>query len=295
MEVYEKKSNKKKTKVKWLVLLGIVLFVIGIIVTIFGILMGGSWSNIGYSGETKNIEETYQGVEKIIIESDFGTVRIQEGETFSIKGMNVSKNGFSSKVKNGEWIIEDKNKSIFSLLGIQIGLGYMGFNDHIGDTELVITVPENFKAEDLDIKIGGGELFASNLRTDDFQLKIGAGQGTISGLIVSGESEIKVGAGQITMEEVQLKDTELDCGAGEIEVKGDIQGDCEAKCGVGEIGLVLSGRKEDYNYDVKCGIGEIDIDGEEFSNEDKKAEDNNGTNYDFRLKCGVGRIYVDFY
>lgn len=295
MNAYKKETKKKKGRIKWLIGIGISFFVIGIIVIIIGIIMGGKWDSLIYRGESVNMEEEFvSGVEKIKIRSDFGTVRVEKGDKFSIKGNNVQKNGFYSRVENGEWVIKDKAEGIFSLFGLQVGPGYIQLGGYDGSTELIVTVPGDFIAEDLSIKIGGGKCYLSDLTVEDFDLDIGAGEGEIFNLVVSESSDIKVGAGKIRMEKMQLKEAEFDCGVGSIQADGSIQGDADVKCGVGKINLNLNGKKENYNYDVKCGIGEVDVDGDKFSNENSELKDSEYSNYKFNLKCGIGKIQLKF-
>lgn len=288
METYEKKIKKKPFRAKWLVILAVFLLITGICILFVGIILGGSWSSVFYRGETKNMEEIYQGVEKINIKSDFGLIRINEGETFSIVGENVSQNGFQSTVENGEWVIKDEDKNLFSLWGIHWNFGVPD------ESILTITVPKGFVADEIKIKIGAGELYLNDIVTNNLDLNIGAGQGIVSNIKVEKEADVKVGAGQIIMENAHLKESNLDCGAGKLEISGSITGDSQVKCGIGEIAMLLNGRKEDYEYKVKCGIGEVRIDGTSYSNEKTKGEFSELDKSKFDLNCGIGKISLNF-
>lgn len=122
------------------------------------------------------------------------------------------------------------------------------------------------------------------------------------------EFTVAVGAGEAKIDDFTAVEADLDCGAGTITAEGTILGEGDISCGIGEISLLLSGREEDYSYDVECGIGAVTVGGRELggigidhsdhsehSDHSSHSEEHGYSgSRELSIECGIGSVDIDF-
>lgn len=281
-------TRSKKNTLK----LASTFFVIGILLVIVGIGFGANMENTYRTEGLSDIDVTYnEEIESMKLYVDFGTVSLQEGEKFSVQGTNVPEKTFCSSIEDKVWKIEEKEESWFRHFGIsftpfQIGGTRKNYNN------IVVTVPKNFEAEELELYLRAGEIIIDKALSKKFTLRVGAGKATVKQLIASEDCDLKVGAGEIEVKDMQVQSIGLDCGAGRIALAGSLFGNGNANCGVGEIEMSLNGNESNFSYAVKCGLGEVKINNKKYGGSTKINQTNQGTGKMLDLKCGVGSIVV---
>lgn len=236
--------------------ISLIIFTIGIIVTIIALSMGGQFMNISRN-KTTNMQETYTGVESLNIKLDASDVEIKVGNEFKIEANNVSEKSFKSYIQNGKWNIEEKITAKF-------------LNFYNNDSKIIIYVPESFDGKELKIDLGAGRLIADKL--------------------MATTTNINVGAGDLKIYDLKTDKIDINCGVGNIEISGIVNDKGYVKCGIGNVMLDLIGNEKDYNYDLSLGIGEVTLNGNDFSGIGNKFIDNNSENKDFKVECGIGKV-----
>ncbi len=239
--------------------MSLIIFTIGIIVTIIALSMGGKFMNLSRNDAT-NIQQTYTGVESLNIELDASDVEIKVGNEFKIEANNVSKNSFNSYVQNGKWNVEEKVTSKF-------------FNFYNNNSKIIIYVPDSFKVKELKIGLGAGRLIADKL--------------------IATTTNLNVGAGDLKIYNLNTDEIEIKCGVGNVEIGGVVSNKALIKCGIGNIALDLKGDEKDYNYDLSLGIGEVTLNGNDFAGIGNKFIDNTSENKDFKVECGIGKVSIN--
>lgn len=131
----------------------------------------------------------------------------------------------------------------------------------------------------------------SRLSTADFSF--GACNIDISGLTME-EMNLKLGAADCEMEEMDIAVLHAEVGAGELEYAGTISEKAEIECGVGEVDLHLDGRETDFNYDLSVGIGEIEIEENSYGGLAVDKVLDYHANKNMTIECGAGSVSVDF-
>ena len=186
-------------------------------------------------------------------------------------------------------------------LGIMVQNGE--FNFSIGESENATN--EIKTCRDLDVEFGAGTLKISyadvnqievkndgikNLKTytegDTVYIKDGRGIGINSG---TGTVEILIPQGH------QFDEVDLDIGAGQVTVMNLDARELNAEVGAGELYVQLVGADTDYNYQTECGVGEIEIGATSVGGMGNTQKHNNpGATRFLDLECGVGHIKIDF-
>lgn len=241
---------------------------------------------------TFSMEDTVRDVKALDIRMDFGEVFITPGDEFSIEAKNLyGKDNLKSHVSDGVWVISHKTSESFSLFGfdIPISIGIRNFKT----PSIQITIPEGFMAEDINISIDTGRLKAENLHADRSHFTVDAGSLEIDGLVVDKESRYFVGAGQIHLKQVDIKNIKVECDLGAVNMEGIVVGDNEILCNVGTITLDIDDDMNLYSFDIDSDLGSVIINNKRyryFSN----INDNIKYKGSFRLNVDVGNITMDF-
>ena len=247
--------------------------------------------------DTFSMSESYQDVKSLDVEINYGNVEIVRGDEFSIFAENLVDDGIESYVTEGTWVIREDNVDSINIFGLKVPVWNIIHIDGWGDDfdpKIIITVPENFVAENVSFKIAAGsaKIEEINALTGDF--KVETGELKIEELTISDKSSYSVGAGNMILKNMTAKDIIVDCGLGNVEISGSISGDNDISCGVGRVDINLNGDDDDYTYDVSSGIGNVVIDGDKYNSISNKIIKNESTENKITLDCGVGNIRVEF-
>lgn len=238
----------------------LILFIIGIIITIVAVSLGGKVINIESSYNGKNISESYEGVKSLDIDLNFSEAEIKEGTEFKIEANNVSESKFESYVENGKWYIKDRTISrMFNIINYR--------------PKVTIYIPEGFKSSNIKVNIGAGQIIADKLITDNIDITVGAGEFKISDIITD--------------------EANIDCGVGNVEINGKINIKGNIKCGIGNVSLNLIGSEKDYDYDLSLGIGEVSINNTKIEGSGNRVINNNSNKKSFKIDCGIGNVSLD--
>ncbi|HHV09109.1 MAG TPA: DUF4097 family beta strand repeat protein [Clostridiales bacterium] len=270
--------------------IGIALMALG-----FGIAVLGIAFVVGSRSETlaeASLQETYQAVESIDLQVGYGKVIIKHGEEFSINATHLVENSLESYVENGTWYIKEDPYVSRGILGLDISLGNIRRWNRMYNPEIIITVPEGFKAEAFDINVGAGDVRIDSIDAVQGKLSVDAGRLTADRIRMDKESEYRVGAGEMVLKDVELNGITLKCDVGHVKVEGILLGENDISCDVGRIELDLEGDVKDYSYDISSDIGNVTINGKSYHNEKKSIENEAGNS--LLLDCSIGNITVDF-
>lgn len=157
---------------------------------------------------------------------------------------------------------------------------------------VTIYIPQDFNPERLDISVGAGQVTLCDMQADYVDFEIGAGELDAQHLEALTEASFEVGAGKLGIQSFIGKDVSLECGVGEIVINGELTGDSEVECGMGHISIGLSLPESDYDYYLSCGLGNININGDNYSfTSDTNVYGNDAVN-NMNIDCGVGSVEI---
>jgi hypothetical protein len=243
------------------------------------------------SQSTLNSSDNRNNIKSIFLDISYGTVTIKEGEYFDIKTADGANNIIHENVSNGVWEISDAN----DLSGNESNVSIFGFNITEGGnpfqtTDIELTIPEDFKFENLDIALGAGTIKADNLIAENADINVGAGSLRIKSLTAESKSLYSIDTGELVIDDLTASNANINCGVGKLKASGIINGDSYVTCGIGNVELDIDGEEEDFNYKVDCGIGTVIINNNKYSGVNARTRKNNDSDDSFTLDCGIGKI-----
>jgi DUF4097 and DUF4098 domain-containing protein YvlB len=250
----------------------------GILAGIFAI--SGNFSGFG-SGKVINESRSFDNIKSLSVDPGIGTLEIMTGDSDKVElvAKNVSEN-FKVEGNNGK--LKIRSKANFNHFFVDAGYNR--------EAKITIYIPAGFKAEDVEINGGAGNIKVDTLSSE--RLDINAGAGNIDGNNITADKvDLNGGVGEITLNQVNFSDVDMECGVGNIDLQGTLKGQCKLESGVGNVELNLTGTIDDYNLKVEKGLGSVYVDGQKLSDIDWS---NKNTNNSLDIDGGVGNINIDF-
>lgn len=155
---------------------------------------------------------------------------------------------------------------------------------------VTVYVPEAMMFDEADIEVGAGQVTIDELNTKELSLDMGAGETVIGKLNVTGKAEIDSGMGAFTVKNGSIANLSADTGIGEFNLASQLTGSSEINHGIGEANIRLIGDESDYTVNLDKGLGEATLNGQIVGG----GSCGNGANY-VEADCGIGAVHIDFF
>lgn len=237
---------------------------------------------------------TIEGINYITSRADN---TISYSETFeNVQSLEIKLNASELEIKQGDCFKVEGNK-ISENAEIKLENSKLKITDERVNTsiwqndnlsKIIVYIPEGTNLESSNIKLGAGNAVIENIDSEKFDFEFGAGNVTLKN-IYSQESNITCGAGNIKVENSNLNNLKLKAGVGKLEYEGNISGDSKIECGVGEIILNLNEKIEKFTLKATKGLGELRINNSQISNDEVIG---NGENT-IKIEGGIGSIKIN--
>ena len=293
MAAEKKKAKRRGRRVFWIVCA--ILFVIGGILFLTGIIMGARPSQIAQlmnGGVYVNEEGLNIGGWHFGKDSDITPAEADEPEdgilAQSYDGVSTLKINVTGATLE---ILPSVDESVQVEASGDEDLSRYGYTCDQEDATLTIkskTLTDLNVEDHLAIRVYMPEYMP--------KIKIVNKAGTIYIESVAADTiDLDVGAGQAQVNHFQAEKLTLSCGAGEVTATGDVTKNLDVDCGLGSVSLALESPESAYNYTVSCGVGEVNIGGKSYSGlgQDVKVK-TSGAERKLDISCGVGEVNVSF-
>lgn len=296
----------------------VVALILGITLTIIGIIMGGALHNfyIGSDKDTsentnKTIELSDTDIQKLDFDLSAHSVVLRNGDTFSVSGGEIKKN----TTENNIWKLETESiNHTINVFGFSLHLPFF----HLDRDTLVITIPKDTTFEEINLnlsagdvkiatinastaklKVSAGDIECDNMLAKNATLSVSAGDIDISKFNVTEEASVTCNAGNINLgteeafENNLFNNLDLDCSMGDIDIYGKLTGENSLKCSMGDINAELVGPRSNYNIiSSSATMGDISYEKEE--NESTSSETTTSPSATLKLKCTMGDIDISY-
>ncbi len=243
-----------------------------------------------YPGDLENSQNnSIQNIKNLDFDLDSCTLNIVEGNDISLDVKDAIKDTITQKVDGDTLkVVQElpskyKNHSNISIFGIDINRG----NINSSKTVITLTVPKDYKFDNVDFKTDVVKLNISRLTSDVFKLDADVGSADISNL-TSNKTYIKSDVASVNVNNSVINDATISTDVGSIDVNGVMTGDCKVSANVGGINLNLRGNVSDYSFTSNSGIGSVRINGKKPS----ELNNLNGKNT-MKLDSDVGSVTIN--
>lgn len=253
---------------------GLTLLVAGIIVTSIGVANGGivymktirfgPISTLVWSGSELELEDqvftSKKSVKSIYIDAKLGDITIQKANTFSIETKNFNKDTISFDENNGDIALrvgsDNFNFSFFNASQTKV-------------RKIIVHVPAS--CSDLEIHANIGDVKLSGLQLESLT------------------ADLDLGSLSIRDSNLDYGDIELN--QGDLTFQGDFTSKLTIENNIGSVDVILAGKKDDYNLDLKATLGTIKVKNQKYRS---NQNNNNNSKRNLSIQVDVGDINLDF-
>lgn len=261
-----------------------------------------NWRDDGESWKSAEIEDfilQWQGdggaspVKKLDLEVYYGTVNIMEN-TENKENIQVT---VEYRKKNHQRKVEAYQDGD-TLKIEETGSKRSRNND---STRITILIPEAMMEEgnileELSLKQDAGDISVNMpLTAEKIDIKVNAGECQVeSKLHALQEFKADVGAGEIDLSSVEAAKVTLNANVGEIDAARITADEIYVDCGIGAIDAMVSGREQDYDYEISCGVGEVTIGDNDYASLGTSKKIDNSGDKKMEVDCNIGEVDISF-
>lgn len=256
---------------------------------------GEGWS----SASTEDFTFEWQGedaentVDKLDLKVYYGTVKIVRNEEDS----DTIQVTVEYRKKNHRRKVE-AYKDGTTLRILETGSKRSWNND---STRITIRLPQEMENQDkalqeIFLQQDAGDIYVDMLPVaNKIGFTVNAGECVVySKLRALEEYKADVDVGHIDLEEVEAPLVTLNSNVGQIDAEEITAEDIFIDCGIGAIDAVVSGREQDYNYEISCGVGEVSVGDSDYSSLGSRKNLDNSADKSIQIECGVGEVDLSF-
>ncbi len=168
-------------------------------------------------------------------------------------------------------------------------------------TRITIRIPEEMMEEsnllhELSLKQDAGDISVNMpLAAEKIDIKVNAGECQVQSKIHAlQEFKADVGAGEIDLSVVEAAKVTLNANVGEIDASRIMADEIYVDCGIGSIDAMVSGREQDYNYEISCGVGEVSIGDNDYASLGTSKKIDNSADKRMEVDCNIGEVDISF-
>lgn len=285
---------------------GGILFLIGLILLMIGVIGGGVKDMRQKSVEGLSELCDLSGLTEIVDKID--GIEIMDGVTISFGGSSFNDEIFENgqeKYTDGTYTFEDVTASD---LEIVVGAGSLKVKYHTEPSvKLEIGSDDRMQCfvENDTLKIIGGVTDSLSSHSDmtvylpegttykDVLVDVGAGN-LVAETFFGEDIVVDVGMGNVVIEDIVVRNLDITVGMGNVEIEGAINEDAIIDCGMGQVTMDLVGSGQDFDYELDCGMGALDVEGVcSIAGIGDQSVDN-GASKEIEVSVGMGSVEVKF-
>ncbi len=273
------------------------LIALGLILTITGLMMGGSYRELNQyynpdfipgpdkefrigpfqswgweqassvSGEESRsgsqFSQTYTDITSLEVLCTMAEVRIRPGDTFRVEAVRLDRFSFGCQAEDGRLTV-----SCYPLEEKE--------NFYLDDDRrplVTITLPRDFEAEEVHLEVEMGSLEGEGLHTRTAHLKAEMGELELDSFFCAGGT--------------------VESSMGSVDLSGRMTGQYTVACDGGKVELDVAGRPEEYDYQVSVEMGKVSLPGWQSEGMENSFSRQTGAANSFDVTCGMGTVEIE--
>lgn len=217
-----------------------------------------------YSADKKVSSFEADRVKRMDISVGAGQLEIKENaDTEEITVRHSGIGNVECELDNGTLVLD-----VSDYTGVVLGVG------KANAISCTIEVPADYKAGEIAIDIDAGTVNLDDLQVGDFSLDMGTGQ--------------------IICKNLKVREADIEVAAGECLFQGEITEQMEITCAAGQVITELTGKEEDYDYNIDCSVGNVRIGTTSFAGLAGSREMDRDAEKSITVECMAGNVEVKF-
>ena len=167
------------------------------------------------------------------------------------------------------------------------------FGEHHLKSHLEIVLPEDRTLDAATISVGAGSMTMTDIDADTFDIQSGAGSIRGDGIRAK-RASLKTGAGSLEFTDSSFGETLIQTGAGRVRFDGELDSRSVISTGAGSVELDLAGSEDDYRVDFTRGIGSVRVGRSSYNGIGSGTAGNMDADRHLEITTGVGSVCIRF-
>lgn len=163
----------------------------------------------------------------------------------------------------------------------------------LSEGEIILYLPDGYGLTDVDMEMGAGNFFFTDLNVTKVSLEVGAGQVEIQNLVAT-DMDVSVGAGYVWISNMQVTELDVEVGMGVFSADGAVNGNVDVECSMGNVEMTLEGSEQDFNYSLEVGMGTIQLNDNTYGGLAEERDINNHAAKEMDIECSMGNVAIMF-
>ena len=167
------------------------------------------------------------------------------------------------------------------------------FGEHHLKSHLEIVLPEDRTLDAATISVGAGSMTMTDIDADTFNIESGAGSIKGDGIRAK-RASLKTGSGSLEFTDSSFGETLIQTGAGRVRFDGELDSRSVISTGAGSVELDLAGSEDDYRVDFTRGIGSVRVGRSSYNGIGSGTAGNMDADRHLEITTGVGSVRILF-
>lgn len=281
-------------------LVGMVLFGIGTLGGARSVDLDVDFGNFEDFGEDLEAEGALKlsdvaakDIKELYLDFGAGEVDVVLGDEFSVQGKGMGKAGYVKEIHDGYAYHFGGTKNDASISLFGNKIDLGNINFLKGVGEYTVVLPRDQEFSNVSIKVGAGEVDIEEIIADKITLEVAAG--SLNAEYVEGKEEttVNVDVGEADVNDGLFMNLKADCNLGNLDMEGKIEGESFVECGMGNIDLNVNHERDYYDIHTDVDMGNIKIDGQKAKNKLDATEDSSEETKKATLEVECGMGNID--
>lgn len=199
--------------------------------------------------------EEAEQIKSLDISVGMGELYIGVGDVFSLSGNNINGKNVTYELTDGCFKLNCATDLNFKLLSLDFS--------NIDEPDLYMTVPAKVY-DRVKVKISAGQFTADCIETNDLDFDISMGEAFFYDVCAKESAKIEMSMGECSFNGGILRNANIKMTAGDMTYENImLSGNNNIKLTAGELHMMLWGSRSDYKFNIDKTAGEVIINGED--------------------------------
>ena len=296
-----------KKGLKSILICGGIALVVGLGLIVAGIVAGASWFDVGdviFSGKYSIGSNVTWGIgrsrdmESDKLEGEANVLKDIDAKDIKKLNIEMAAGRLDIKVGKSEYLQvnndEKRGDCYVNHVGNELTITINGKHNNSRGARTTLWIPSGLTIADTNIRVDAGKVDVEEINATDLTIKVGAGQ-AITGTINATTLDVEVDAGEFKSKgKVTADVVELEVAAGSLNVDLLEARHADLNVDVGHIKVKFAGKESDYNIEAKCDLGTVKIGNSTHHLGKGHQSHNPSVNKTIEVDCNVGQATINF-
>jgi hypothetical protein len=249
------------------------------------------------------VDERWNKLTALDIDSGILDLRIVEGDSFSLKG------SYDSRLMG---LDISESKGVLTIRGtyhnrwwLNLGPWSLGSNLRESVGQMTLTYPrgavfdqvsaksdagnlhiEGLDANSLAVAFAAGNFTGRNITAEELSVDMALGNCEIKGLEVTDAAQAEMNSGRLNLTDARIRNLTSESNLGSFDFSGSLSGEAEIRMNLGNLDLDLDVAEKDLSYSIESDMGSVELNGHSLGSDSQRTATSPTLELDIRTNMG---------